>query len=112
MPNNNSNAGMENTVKNQYAIVATIAEVKKGGKVLLNGAGKYAYAKDEKIKWLVLEGESLDSSKFMDEKTEFVVGPKNEIEKTIFATAMINKKALKLTIEGDSPFTITSIKNP
>jgi acyl-[acyl carrier protein]--UDP-N-acetylglucosamine O-acyltransferase len=108
----NSKDEMKISVKNQYTIIATIAEVKDGGNVLLNGAGKYAYIKDEKTKWLVLEGNSPESSKFMNEKTEFVVGSKNEIEKTIFATAMINKKALKLTVEGDSPFTIISIKNP
>lgn len=112
MGNSKSKTGTENSVKNQYTIVATIAEVKNGGKVLLNGAGKYAFAKDEKTKWLVLEGDSPKSSEFKDEKTEFVVDPKNEIEKTIFATAMINKKPLKLTVEGDSPFTIISIKNP
>ncbi|MDY6333086.1 MAG: hypothetical protein SPL52_16430, partial [Fibrobacter sp.] len=98
-------------VKNQYTIVATIAEVKDGGKVLLNGAGKYAYAKDEKTKWLVLEGDTAETTKLV-ENVELVANVNDETLKNILATAMINKKPLKLTVEGDSPFTIISIKNP
>lgn len=111
MGNSKSKTGTENSVKNQYTIVATIAEVKDGGKVLLNGAGKYAYAKDEKTKWLVLEGDSAETTKLV-ENVELVANVNDETLKTVLATAMINKKALKLTVEGDSPFTIISIKNP
>lgn len=111
MGNNKSKTGTENSVKNQYTIVATIAEVKDGGKVLLNGAGKYAYAKDEKTKWLVLEGDSAETTKLVG-NVELVANVNDETLKTILATAMINKKALKLTIEDTPAFTITSIKNP
>lgn len=111
MGNGKPKTGTENSVKNQYTIVATIAEVKDGGKVLLNGAGKYAYAKDEKTKWLVLEGDTAETTKLV-ENVELVANVNDETLKNILATAMINKKPLKLTVEGDSPFTIISIKNP
>lgn len=101
----------------QYTIVASIAEVKDCGIVLLNGAGKYAYSKEEKVRWLVLEGKSPDLSKFLDENTEFVISAQDEIQKTVFAIAMINKKTLKMTIiesEKDEKtiYKIISIKNP
>lgn len=98
--------------KRQYTIIAKITEMKNGGKVLLSGAGKYAYTKDENTKWIIFEGNSPESSKFISEKSEFIVDCENEIEMTILATAMINKKALKLTVEESSAFTIISIKNP
>jgi hypothetical protein len=97
--------------ENKYTIIANVTEVENGGIFHLTGAGKYAYAKDEKTKWLVLEGDSAETTKLV-ENVELVANVNDETLKTILATAMINKKALKLTIEETPAFTITSIKNP
>ena len=101
---------------NRYTIVSTITEVDNNGKVHLKGLGKYIYEKDEKTKWLVLEGNSPISSKFLDGNTEFVLTNNNEIMNSILATAMINGKALELTVEESSnngfSYNIISIKNP
>ena len=96
----------------KYTTIATITEVEKGGKVHLKGAGKYTYEKDDKSKWLILEGESAEKSKFLEETTDFVVDIDDEIQRAVLATAMINKKALKLTIEEKSTYSVISIKNP
>lgn len=95
----------------KYTTIATITDVETGGKVHLKGAGKYIYEKDEKNKWIVLEGTSAETSKFLAETKDFVVDVKDDIQRAVLATAMINKKALKLTIE-ETTYTITSIKNP
>lgn len=97
--------------ENKYTIIANVTEVENGGIFHLTGADKYAYAKDETTKWLVLEGDSAETTKLV-ENVELVANVNDETLKTILATAMINKKALKLTIEKSSVFTITSIKNP
>ena len=97
----------------EYTIVANITGVENDGTIHLTGVGKYAYATD-KTKWLILEGSSADTSRFLDEKTEFVVGAQDEIHKIVLATAMINKKALRLTIETSTQntYSIISIENP
>lgn len=82
----------------------------------MTGAGRYAYAKDEKTKWLILEGKSAGTTKLV-EKTEIVVGVKDNTLSIILATAMINKKALKLTVEElknekQTTYTIITIQNP
>ena len=108
------NANQKSKEQNDVAkctTVATIIEVQKGGIVHIKGAGKYAYEKDHETKWLILEGESAEKSKFLEETTDFVVDIGDEIQRAVLATAMINKKALKLTIE-ETTYTITSIKNP
>ena len=95
-----------------YTIIATITEVGKDGKVHLKGTGKYVYESDAKTKWLVLEGVSAETSKFLEETTDFVVDVKDDIQRAVLVTAMINKKAVKLTIEENTMFSVISIKNP
>jgi hypothetical protein len=102
----------ENEPKKVYTVIATITEVEKDGNVHIKGAGKYIYEKDDKIKWLILEGASAETSKFLAETKDFVVDVKDDIQRAVLATAMINKKAVKLTIEENTSFSITSIKNP
>ena len=104
----------------KYTIVAIINEVEKGGNVHLKGVSKYIYEKDNQTKWLILEGASAETSKFLEETTNFVVDVKDDIQRAVLATAMINKKALKLTIEEKAKtarntkvtYSIISIKNP
>lgn len=103
-----------------YTTIATITEVKKDNKMCLKGIGKYTYEKEYKTKWIILEEDNQKVPKFLDENTEFNVDSKAEIQKTILAMAMINKKAMKLKIEetasrnkSEQPtFTIVSILNP
>lgn len=98
----------------EYTTIATITEVNNDGKIRLKGAGKYIYEKDRESKWLVLEGTSAKVSKFLEETTDFVVAVEGEFQKVVLATAMINKKALKLTIEESTNdvYSIISIRNP
>ena len=101
---------------NKYTIIANITEAENGGIFHLTGAGRYAYAKDEKTKWLLLEGKTAETTKLV-EKTEIVVGVNDNALSIILATAMINKKALKLTVEeskngNEISYALISIQNP
>ncbi len=101
----------------EYTTTAIISEVKKDGKIYLKGCSKFIYEKDAQTKWLILEGNSACDSKFLEETTDFVVDMSDEILKIIIASAMINKKAMKLTVKKDTndtgdTYSIVSIKNP
>ena len=101
----------------KYTTIATITEVKKDCIIRLKGCGKYIYEKDVQTKWLVLEGNSANDSKFLEETTDFIVDMGDEIQKAVIASAMINKKTLELAVEkttsnGNTRYSIISIKNP
>ena len=81
----------ENEPKKVYTVIATITEVEKDGNVHIKGAGKYIYEKDDKIKWLILEGASAETSKFLAETKDFVV-----------PSAMLFKRSLRSCFSSSS----------
>ena len=98
-----------------YTITATITKIKSDGKIILKGVGKHLYEESNKKQWNLLEeiiesgtGQNNQSnqetilksnSKMVDLKTDFSIGIPKFWGDVLFATAMLQKKPLKLTIE-------------
>ena len=113
-----------------YTITATITKINSDGKIVLKGVGKHLYEDSNKKQWNLLE-EITESgtrqnhqsnqetvfksnSKMVDLKTNFSVGIPEFLGNVLFATTMLQKKPLKLTISEDDKtgYTITEIEVP
>lgn len=100
----------------EFTIVANIVKIEKNNdhvSIYVKGVGKYTYEKDKNNKWSVLEGEKPETSKFDNCNLECSIDKDNNILKDVVVDAMINNKALKLTVAGNgAPYTITAVEMP
>lgn len=99
----------------QYTIIAKVVKVEKADKevfIYVKGVGKYAYEKDKDNKWSILESQEPNSSKFDGNDIKCSIDNDNNILKDVIVAAMVNHKPLKLTIAGESPYTINAVEMP
>lgn len=104
----------------KYSITAIITKIISEGKVVLNGVGKHRYekSKDEILNLLENNG-SVENSKLLELSEPYSIKTDCEIARIFLAMAMLNKKPLKLTIEGcfaqgksEPEYSITEVEVP
>lgn len=111
---------MSDANNENYTITAIITKIISEGKVVLNGVGKHRYekSKDEILNLLENNG-SVENSKLLELGEPYSIKTDCEIARILLAMAMLNKKPLKLTIEGciaqeksESEYSITEVEVP
>lgn len=127
MANNKSNVNKKSKPKDKskmnkkeksmanYTITAIITKVTSGGKVAISGVGKHRYekSKDEILNFLEANGNA-QNSKLMKPDKEYAFDNTNSVMIFLLAFSMLNKKPLKLKVEGsdDGPYSITEVEVP
>ena len=81
-----------------YTTIANITKVALDGKFYIKGIGKYSYEKDKDNHWTILEGDTAGKTSLVDEKTLFELSDNDDVQRTILASAMVNKKAVKINV--------------
>lgn len=103
-----------------YTIIALITKVTSEDKVVINGVGKHRYekSKDEILNLLENNG-NVENSKLLELGKPYSIKTDCEIARILLAMAMLNKKPLKLTIEGciaqgksEPEYSITEVEVP
>lgn len=95
-----------------YTTIANITKVALDGKFYIKGIGKYAYEKEKDEKYIVLENETVENSKFIKENS-LELFCEDVLQKDILVSSMLNKKALKMTIEkSGKSYKISAIEVP
>ena len=96
-----------------YIITAIVTKIDSKGQITLNGVGKHRYEKSKDNYMNLLEGDDVKDSKLVELSTPYQVKMDVDLSKIILATAMLQKKPLKLTIEEkEGAFSITAIEVP
>ena len=97
-----------------YTITATITKIDSDGKIILKGVGKHRYEKSKDECLNLLECDDFNKSKLLEQSIPFELKKEDEVSRTIFAMAMLQKKPLKLTISEDDKtgYTITAVEVP
>lgn len=95
-----------------YTTIANITKVALDGKFYIKGIGKYSYEKEKDEKYIVLENETVENSKFIKEDS-LELFCEDVLQKDILVSSMLNKKALKMTIEkSGKSYKISAIEVP
>lgn len=109
---------MSDANNENYTITAIVTKIISEGKVVLNGVGKHRYekSKDEILNLLENNG-NVENSKLLELGEPYSIKTDCEIARILLAMAMLNKKPLKLTIEGriasgKSEYSITEVEVP
>lgn len=95
-----------------FTTIANITKVALDGKFYIKGVGKYSYEKEKDEKYIVLENETVENSKFIKEDS-LELFCEDVLQKDILVSSMLNKKALKMTIEkSGKSYKISAIEVP
>lgn len=96
----------------KYTIIATIAKIEKN-EIFIKGCGKYFFVGSNEKQWNILEkNQNVDAGPELICVTEPIsYSSIGYIGKNILANAMLQRKALKITLD-DSRKNIIAVENP